>query len=288
MPPRRRICWSRSSTSAVARLDRYGTPTARPSATIDAARAGSVVGLDGEPTTGRWRSSRSRRSTRPPASPLAPDGVGSSRLAPVTPRRRAPAEFAGRAGDAIRRPTAPRSPCSWSPAPTTTPSPARRSILTGYGGFAIPRRRRVRRRIAAWSRPAALYAVAGSAAAPRRARRGTAPAARAQAAGVRRLPRRRRLARRRRVHVPRAAGDPRRLQRRAARRRGHHATARPVPGRALRGAAARHGALPAVPHRPAVDREYGDPDEAEEFEWLHGYSPYHHVSTTAPATRRCC
>lgn len=32
--------------------------------------------------------------------------------------------------------------------------------------------------------------------------------------------------------------------------------------------------------------EYGDPDVAEEFEWLHAYSPYHHVSAGAcfPAT----
>ena len=32
--------------------------------------------------------------------------------------------------------------------------------------------------------------------------------------------------------------------------------------------------------------EYGDPDVAEEFAWLHAYSPYHHVveGTSYPAT----
>ena len=32
--------------------------------------------------------------------------------------------------------------------------------------------------------------------------------------------------------------------------------------------------------------EYGDPDVADEFAWLHAYSPYHHVveGTAYPAT----
>ena len=84
--------------------------------------------------------------------------------------------------------------------------------------------------------------------------RGVAPRrhARAQAAGVRRLPRRGRLARRRRPHEPRGwrSGGG---ERRPAHGRGHHPAARPVPRRRVRGAAARHGALPPLPHRQALD-----------------------------------
>ena len=49
----------------------------------------------------------------------------------------------------------------------------------------------------------------------------------------------------------------------------------------------RHGALPAVPHRPAVDRpSTATPTCADEFAWLWAYSPYHHVvdGTCYPAT----
>ena len=75
----------------------------------------------------------------------------------------------------------------------------------------------------------------------------------AQAAGLRRLPRRGRPPRRVAAHLAGPAGHPGRLQRRAPRRRGHDPAARPVPSRALRGPAAGHGALPAVPHRPPLD-----------------------------------
>ncbi|MDZ7732022.1 MAG: prolyl oligopeptidase family serine peptidase [Acidimicrobiia bacterium] len=52
---------------------------------------------------------------------------------------------------------------------------------------------------------------------------------------------------------PRAPRDPRGQQRRTAGGRGTDPTIRPLRGRALRRAAARHGALPPVPDRPAVD-----------------------------------
>ena len=61
------------------------------------------------------------------------------------------------------------------------------------------------------------------------------------------------------LHVTRAAGDRRRVQRWPARRRGADAAARPVPGGVVRRAAARHGAFPAVPDRPAVDRRVRRP-----------------------------
>ena len=104
----------------------------------------------------------------------------------------------------------------------------------------VRRRRPVRRRgIARWSR----------------ARRGVARCrlARQQAERLRRLPRRRRSPRRRRPHQPAAAGDRRQVERWAARRRGADAAAGPVPGGRVRGAVARHGPLPPVPHRQAVD-----------------------------------
>ena len=127
-------------------------------------------------------------------------------------------------------------------------------ILTGYGGFGVtmspawsPARRRALRR----RRPVR------SGVHPRRRRggRGLAPGrhARAQAAGVRRLLRRRRLAGRRGPHHSGTPRHPRRIERRAAHGRRRHPTPRPVPGRPLCGAAARHGALPPVPDRQALD-----------------------------------
>ena len=101
--------------------------------------------------------------------------------------------------------------------------------------------------------------------------------ARAQAERVRRLPRRRRLARRRRAHVrDRLAilgGSNGGLLVGAA------LTQRPDLCRAV---------WCAVPLLDMVrfpqfliarlwTDEYGDPDVAEEFAWLHAYSPYHHV-----------
>src|SRR5690606_18179233 len=57
---------------------------------------------------------------------------------------------------------------------------------------------------------------------------------------------------------------------------------------------AAHAAVPLLDmlryHRFLIARlwipEYGDPEVAEEFAWLHAYSPYHHVDPTTayPAT----
>ena len=99
-----------------------------------------------------------------------------------------------------------------------------------------------------------------------------------QAERLRRLRRRRRPPRGVRADVTRAARPAGRLERRPARGHGPDAAARPGPGRPLRRAAHRHGALPAVPHRPAVDPRVRRPGRPEAFAWLHAYSPYHHVA----------
>ena len=54
----------------------------------------------------------------------------------------------------------------------------------------------------------------------------------------------------------------------------------------MRRAVARHGPLPRFLIAKLWTSEYGDPDIAEEFAWLHAYSPYHHVvdGTCYPAT----
>ena len=167
------------------------------------------------------------------------------------------------------------------------PGPDVPAILNGYGGFAISE-------TPVWSPQIAAWCAAGGALRhrrpARRARggRGLAPrrASRQQAERVRRLPRRRRLARRAR------AREPRRLA---------------ILGRS-------NGGLlvgVALTQRPDLCRavwcgvplldmirfpqfliarlwtsEYGDPDVAEEFAWLHAYSPYHRVvdGTCYPAT----
>ena len=113
-----------------------------------------------------------------------------------------------------------------------------------------------------------------------RGRRGVAPRrhAREQAERVRRLPRRRRLARGSGLDVARPAGDRGRLQRRPARRRGAHAAPRPGPrGRAARCRCSTWCASPQFLIARLWIAEYGDPDVADEFAWLHAYSPYHHV-----------
>ena len=74
-----------------------------------------------------------------------------------------------------------------------------------------------------------------------------------QAAGVRRLRGGRRLAGGRGADEPGPPGHPGRQQRRAAGGDLAHPAAGPVPGGGVRRPADRHGALPAVPHRQAVD-----------------------------------
>ena len=81
----------------------------------------------------------------------------------------------------------------------------------------------------------------------------------------------------------------RRLQRRAARRRGADAAARPVPRRCT----ARVPLLDMVRFPQFLiarlwTDEYGDPDVAEEFDWLLAYSPYHHVDRRHLLPGACC
>ena len=128
------------------------------------------------------------------------------------------------------------------------------TVLTGYGGFNITETPAWSPFVAAWcelGRPGG----GGRAAGRRRGGRGVAPGrhAGAQAAGVRRLRGGRRLAGGRGPHLARAAGHPGRLERRPAGGRLHHPAPRPVRGGRVRRPPHRHGALPAVPHRPALD-----------------------------------
>ena len=99
----------------------------------------------------------------------------------------------------------------------TVTGPDTPTILTGYGGFAITMSPEYNAVAVAHCDAGGLWAVAGPAGRIRGGR-GLAPRrhARQQAAGVRRLRGRSRLAGRRRAHLARAAGDPRRQQRRAA------------------------------------------------------------------------
>ena len=162
----------------------------------------------------------------------------------------------------------------------TAPDPDTPTILTGYGGFAItdepgvqrrsrsPLRRR--RRCTRW--PA-------SGAAPRRARPGTGPACGEH---------------KQQVFDDFAAAADWLVDRRAAPRRDRLAIRGGSNGGLLVGAAltqrpdlcrAVHCAVPLLDmvRFPLflIARlwipEYGDPDVAEDFAWLHAYSPYHRV-----------
>ena len=64
-------------------------------------------------------------------------------------------------------------------------------------------------------------------------------------------------------------------QRRPAGGHDHDAAPRPVPGGPLRGPAHRHDPLPRFLIARLWVPEYGDPDQPEDFAWLHAYSPYH-------------
>ena len=135
-----------------------------------------------------------------------------------------------------------------------TPGPSTPTVLSGYGGFAVTMSPAYSPSAVAVADEGGVYAVAcirGGV----RGRRGLAPGrhARAQAAGVRRLRGRRRLAGGRAPHGPRPPGGAGRQQRRAAGGRHAHPAARRLPGGRVRGAADRHGAVPPLPHRPAVD-----------------------------------
>ena len=124
-----------------------------------------------------------------------------------------------------------------------------------------------------------------------RARRALAPGRPAgqQAERVRRLPRGRRLAGRHRAWRRHdRLRSRRRFERRPARRRSAHPTPRPGPCRVVRGAAARHGALPAVPHRPTVDRRVRRPRRRRGVRLAATRTRRTTTSSTARGIRRCC
>ena len=179
---------------------------------------------------------------------------GASAWFPARRRRRRSCRRCSSARSTTRRSTAPRSGCSSSTATTSCrgrharhPQRLRRLRHRRDTDLVAADRRLVRGRWGVRHRRSARRS---------RARRGLAPRRTAghQAERLRRLPRRRRLARRDRPRQPRSPRHPRALQRRAARRCRADPASGPLPGGVVRRAAARHGPLPAVPHRQAVDR----------------------------------
>ena len=164
-----------------------------------------------------------------------------------------------------------------------------RRSSTATAASPSPRRRCGRRRSPPGARPAGCTPSPGCAAGSRRARRGTTPAGGRNKQNVfddfhaaadwlvGDGPRR-----------PRPPGRPRTVERRPARRRRPDPAPRPVPGRVVRRAAARHDPLPAVPHRPAVDRaSTATPTSPRSSP---GCTPTRRTTTssTARATRRRC
>ena len=180
--------------------------------------------------------------------------------------------FPAEPADAAARPVHDRQPTRYPSLDGTTiglflvhrqdvePGPSVPAILNGYGGFAITETPVWSPQIAAWCAAGGVYAIAGL-------RGGLEHGEAWHLAG--------RRANKQNVfddfHAaadwlvetgrasPRPPGDPRAVQRRAPRRRRPDPTPRPVPGRVVRGAAARHGPLPAVPHRSPVDRRVRRP-----------------------------
>ena len=189
---------------------------------------------------------------------------------------------------ATPRPTAPRSGCSWSTGPTSQPDAATPCILTGYGGFAIAETPAWSPTIAAWAEAGGLFAVAGL-------RGGYEEGEAWHQAG-------------RREHKQNvfddfhAAADHLVASRRTSRDRlairggsnggllvGVAMTQRPDLCRAV------HCAVPLLDMvrypqfliaRLWTD-EYGDPDVAEELDWLLGYSPVPPRARRVSATRPC-
>ena len=89
-------------------------------------------------------------------------------------------------------------------------------------------------------------------------------------------------------HVARPTRDPRALERRAARRRRRSRSVPTCAGPCGRGVPLLDMVrFPQFLIARLWTDEYGDPDVAEEFGWLHAYSPYHRVREGS-ATRRCC
>ena len=218
----------------------------------------SVVGLDGRPDSGtafvqiegftrpagsvsldrrRWagpsrrvgRGSDDRRRLLGPPRALRVARRHGDRALPGASRRRR-----------RRTPTRPAS----SPAMAASPS---------------PRRRRGPRRSRPGPRPAACTPWPGCGAASRRARPGTRPGggSTSRTSSTTSMPQPTTWCRL--AAPPGSPGHPGRVERRPARGRRGDAAPRPVSSGPLRGAAPRHGPLPPVPHRPAVDRRVRRP-----------------------------
>ncbi len=185
----------------------------------------------------------------------------------------------GQSADITRRSTAPRSGCSSSIAPTSCRRRRPPLLLTGYGGFAIVESPAWLVRAAAWCAAGGVFAVAGL-------RGGYEHGEAWHHAG-------------RRANKQNVFDD-------------FHAAADWLVARGLTSPdrlaidGGSNGGLlvgVAITQRPDLARavwcavplldmirfpqfliarlwtdEYGDPDVAEEFGWLHAYSPYHHVS----------
>ena len=160
----------------------------------------------------------------------------------------------GRASTATRRPTAPTITLFTVRRADVDPGPATPTLLTGYGGFAVTMSPAYSPTRWPWPTTAASSRSPASGAGPRRARTGIAPACATASSRCSTTSRPRPTG-----WSPRAGpsrdrlADPGRQQRRAAGRHDADPAARPVPGGRVRGAAHRHGPLPPVPHRPAVD-----------------------------------
>ena len=246
--------------------------SSRPTARTGTALA-IVTGFD-EPAAIWARSARGAGTTpapsdRPPAS--CPTSTSPRSSTPRSTAPQIPMFLIHRAGVTRRAPTTP-------------------AILNGYGGFAITES-------PVWSPTIARLVRGGRpvrrspdcAAGPSTARSGTTPGAGRNKQNVfddfhaaadwlvddg--------------LHRPRAAGDRRRVERRPAGRRRAHAAARPVPGGVVRRAAARHGALPAVPDRPAVDRRVRRPRRRRGVRLAARLLAVPPRARRTSSTRRCC
>ncbi len=196
---------------------------------------------------------------------------------PIGRRRRRPGRRSSSGRCRTPRSTAPRSGCSSCTGPTSRPGPTRRACSPVTAGSPSPRRRRGRRRSRRGASAAACTPSPASGAATRRARRGTGPGAvsTSKPSSTTSPP-------------PPTSSSARAGRRATGWRSAEAATAACSSGRrhaTPRPARAVHCAVPLLDMirypqfliaRLWTD-EYGDPDIAEEFGWLHAYSPYHHV-----------
>ena len=191
------------------------------------------------------------------------------------------------ASSTTRRSTGRRSACSSSIAVTSRPGPTCRCILNGYGGFAITETPVWSPQIAAWCAAGGTYAIAGL-------RGGYEDGEAWHLAGRRAL--------KQNVFDDFHAGADWLVSSALASRERLAVLGRSNGGLLVGVAMTQRPDLCravwcGVPLLDMVrfpqfliarlwTSEYGDPDVAEEFGWLHAYSPYHHVDehTCYPAT----